>query len=72
MVMVELVMEPADKPRTSVTPSRKPARSKAEGAVEVVEAQLQSQKMKLNSLMTTLTAEAEAVGPSYWKKSLKG
>lgn len=64
-------MEPADKPRTSVTPSRKPARSKAEGAVEMVEAQ-QSQKQKLNALVTTLKAKADAAGPAYWKKSLKG
>lgn len=70
-VMVELVMEPADKPRTSAASSRKPTRSKADKPTETVEAQ-QSQAKKLNLLVTTLKADADAAGPDYWKKSLKG
>jgi len=63
--MLELVMEPTNKPRVSEEADLLP---EAEAEAE----RRRRQQQKFQELMTRLAANAAAMGDSYWTRSPKG
>ncbi|WP_455171565.1 hypothetical protein [Azospirillum largimobile] len=63
--MLELVMEPTNKPRVSDDTDLAPD-------VEAEEERTRRQQHKFRELMTRLSANAAAMGDSYWTRSPKG
>ena len=67
--MLELVMEPTNKPRVSDEATHTPEVQAEAGRTHTP---AQNQAEKLNILMSRLAANAAAMGDSYWKRSPKG
>lgn len=65
--MLELVMEPTNKPRVSEESDLAPD-AEAEAEAE----RIRSQQHKFRELMTRLAVNAAAMGDSYWTRSPKG
>lgn len=61
--MLELVMEPTNKPRVS---------EEADLLPEAEAERRRRQQQKFQELMTRLAANAAAMGDSYWTRSPKG